>query len=448
MVTNRAFYKTLLRIALPMAFQSLVSLAVSLLDNIMVGQLGETAISAVSISNQLAVFLAYFGMGLVGGLSVLMSQYWGKRDMERIKTIFAMALQIGLCVSFLAMLAVRLFPVAALSLISDNRPVIAEAVGYITIACFSYVFFIAATTMSGMLRCVEVVRVSLAVAVFSFFVNLVGNYVLIFGKFGFPAMGIRGAAVATVIARVVECAVVFVYMLFVQKVIVLRPRDFLRRDMQLIADWARHGLPILLGDMQWGFVGVLKSSIIGRLGTSMISANNVADVLMQLGMVFSSGLSGAACVVIGKTIGQGDLPRVRQYSNTIQVLFCLVGVCMAAVVFFGRGLVVSLYAIEETTRQLARTLIAIGAFTLIGTTYHAACFTGINRGAGDGRFVVTVDMICGWLVVLPLAALSAFVWHWPLPVTFLMIRIDQCFKWLIAFYRLRGNRWIHSVTRA
>jgi Na+-driven multidrug efflux pump len=199
--------------------------------------------------------------------------------------------------------------------------------------------------------------------------------------------------------------------------------------------------------MQWGLVGAFKSTIIGRLGPVMVAANSMTEVVLSLGSIFTSGLSNAACVVIGKTVGSGDHKKTREYSKTIQILFVGVGVVMMTLIYFIRPIPLAWYHVSDATRTLAMQMLAIGAVTMLGTTYHAACFTGINRGAGDGKFVFKVDMVCGWLIMLPLTAMAAFVFKWPLPVVFLCSRIDQCFKWLIALIRLRGNRWIRNVTR-
>jgi len=202
-----------------------------------------------------------------------------------------------------------------------------------------------------------------------------------------------------------------------------------------------------VSDTQWGAIGVLKATIIGRLSVSMMAAGNIAETVMSLCMVFTQGLSAAACVIIGKTIGQGDLKKTREYSGTIQILAFLSGLLMAGAVTALRAGAVSLYNIAPETAVLARRLMFIGGLTMIGTCYHVACFCGINRGGGDSRFVFIVDMVSGWLVVLPLAFLSAFVWRLSMAAVFLAIRIDQCYKWLLALLRLRGTRWIHDVTK-
>ena len=154
-----------------------------------------------------------------------------------------------------------------------------------------------------------------------------------------------------------------------------------------------------------------------------------------------------AAVMVGKAVGQKDYSLVRSYSRTIQIMFFFFGLIMSSLVFLLRVPYISLYNLDADVASLAATMIGISAMTLIGTTYHASCFVGINRGAGDNRFVMLVDMICGWLIVLPVSALAAFVFHWPLHIVYFCTRIDQTFKWIIAFFRLRGNKWIHNVTR-
>ena len=179
----------------------------------------------------------------------------------------------------------------------------------------------------------------------------------------------------------------------------------------------------------------------------MVAANSIVDVILSLALIFTNGLASGACVLVGKSVGEGDYQKTRSYSATIQFLFTVIGLGVCALVFFTRQIPPQFYNVSEETKVLASQFLAIGAFTHLGTCYHMACFTGINRGAGDGKFVMKVDMICGWLVVIPLTFLAGFVFRLPLPAVYLCTRIDQTFKWLIAMIRLKGNKWIHNVTQ-
>lgn len=447
MVKDKNFYATLAKLALPVALQQLISLCVVMLDNVMVASLGDLALSSVSQANQVTVFFTYIVRGVSGGAALMISQYWGKKDVERIKQIFAVIFQVTGLIALAVNIFVFFCPEVVLRFFTNDADIIASAQGYIKIVSFSYSLFALADTFAAMLRCVEIVKITFAVSVFSLFTNFFLNYSLIGGHFGFPALGIEGAAIATVIARGLELSIVMFYFFFIQKRIPAKPIDLFKVDKLMYKDYAKYGLPILVGDIQWGMVGVFKSVIIGRLGVSMISAANIADTIMQMGLIFSNGLASAACVVIGKTVGAKNYELTRKYSTTIQIIFVGVGVIMSSMVFLSRNLFVSFYDVSAETSTLAAQLIAIGAITLLGTSYHVACFTGINRGAGDSKFVFRVDMISGWLVMLPLSFITAFVFKAPLPVIFIATRIDQCYKWIVALIRLRGNKWITNIVR-
>ncbi len=448
MVRDRGFYRALLLIALPVALRALLSRGVMFLDNVMVGALGDTTLSAVALANQTTSLFSFFVMGVGGGASVLIAQYWGKRDLERIKSVFSIVFLVTVTVALLVTLFVGFFPEIAMGIFSDKRAIIQAGVPYISIICLSYILFALSETMITMLRCVELVRVTLWSSVVAMSTNLLLNYVLIFGKLGLPALGARGAAIATVIARAAEMGIVAFYLFGVQRRIQMRARDFLSSTREMWGDFLRHGAPIIAGDVQWGLVLFVKAAIIGHVGERMVAAYNITDTIIGMAGIFAVGLGSAACVMIGKAVGEGDYAKTRQYSNTLQVLFACSAMVMCVLLFLLRAPLVSLYPkISMDTKALAMRFLAIGSLTYLGTFYHATCFTGINRGAGDGKFVFKVDMICGWLIVVPLSFLAAHVFHWPLEIVFLCLYIDQCFKWVIAFLRLRGDGWIRNVTR-
>jgi len=292
----------------------------------------------------------------------------------------------------------------------------------------------------------EIVMAALWISLFTATVNVLLNWILIFGSLGFPTMGIRGAAIGTVITRCLEFALILGYALFIQKKIIIKFIDLFKPKFTIAVDFVKHGIPIALGDSQWAFFTVIKAAVIGHLGTVMVSSNAIAETIMSLGFVGSGSLAAGACVVVGKAVGSGDYVKARQYSNTIQIIFAVLAVVMATSVYFLRVPIVNLFEISNEVKTYATQMVAIGAFTLLGTLYHASCFVGINRGSGDGRFVTKVDFICAWIIVLPLLYLTAHVWHLSFPLVFLAARFDQCFKWIIAFFRLRGNRWIRNVT--
>lgn len=453
MIRDREFYKTIFRISLPAAFQALVSFLVVVADDVMVSLLpnATAAQAAVSQVNSITAFYTATLSGLVSGSAVLIAQYWGRKDMARIRRIFSLVLWLSALVALVFVLVARLLPETVVSIVigRTETEVAGLALEYFGIVCFSYISYALTTALVGMLRSIEVVRITLVTTVAALFVNIGLNYVLIFGKLGLPAMGVSGAALATLITRVVEMVIVWVFTFKIQKKLEIRVSDLLHIDRTLTQDYCRYGLPVGLTDMQWALIGMLKAAIIGQMGAAFMAANNIATSMANLGTMFTFALAGGACVVVGKAVGKGDYEAAKAYSKTIQVMFFGIGLFMAGLVFLIRTPFTRMYGSSSDPEvfTLAKQMISLLAITLIGTSYHASCFVGINRGAGDSRFVMLVDMICGWLVVLPATLLAAFVFHAPLPIVFLCTRIDQCFKWLIALIRLRGDKWIKNVTR-
>ncbi len=452
-IRDREFYKTIFRISLPAAFQALVSFLVVVADDIMVSKLsgGASAQAAVTQVNSLTAFYTATLTGLVSGSSVLIAQYWGKRDMMRIRKVFSIVFWICIMTAAVFTFVARLFPGAVTGLvISAKETQVSElAREYLRIACLTFLPYAVTTALIGMLRSIEVVKITLVTTVVALALNISLNALLIFGLCGFPALGVSGAAIATLITRIVEMAMVVAYTFCIQKQLAIKPKNLLEIDRTLAQDYARYGLPVGLTDMQWSLIGILKSAIIGQMGVAFMAANSIASSMANLGTMFTFALAGGACVVVGKAVGKGDYDAAREYSKTIQLMFLMIGIAMAALVFALRVPFTRLYGSSKDPEvySLATTMIAILAVTLIGTSYHASCFIGINRGAGDSRFVAMVDSICGWLIVIPATALCAFVLKAPLPIVFLATRIDQCFKWVIAMLRLRGDKWIRNVTR-
>jgi len=446
-VKDKQFYKTLLLIAIPVALQNLLSFAVNMLDTVMVGSLGDVTLSATSLANQVSTYMMMIVRGLGGGAAMMISQYWGKQDIKRIKSIFGIGMKASIVISLIATVLILVMPEIMMGIFTNDPEIVAEGIKYLTIVAFSYVIYAISQSLVGMLRCVEIVRIGLWTSIAAFVVNVVSNYVLIFGKLGFAPMGITGAAIATLLSRVVECLIVLVYIVFFDKKLHLKLRDILENDWQLWKDYLKHGLPIASGDFLWGLVGVFKAVIIGHLMASAISANSISEVVLQLATIFIGGLSSAACIMIGKTVGAKQYDKTREYAKTLQILFFGFGFFAMIFTLLIRQPIISLYDVSAEAKAYAMEFLFYGALTIWGTSYAASCFVGINRGSGDARFVVVTDMICGWLIVLPLMFL-ALKMGWPAPIVFLMSRIDQFLKMGIAFVRLNlTDRWIQNVTR-
>lgn len=446
-VRDRRFYRSFLSMTGVMALQNLITFAVNLADNIMIGGYSQDALSGVAMVNQIQFLLQMLVMGVGAGISVLGAQYWGKKELQPIRKVTSVGMLLGIVISLLMAVTVYFFPEQVLGILTNEQPVIAEGSKYLVIICFSYVLFAMTNILLSALRSVETVFIGFVMNLVALVVNIVLNYGLIYGRLGFPEMGVEGAAVATLTARCVEFAIVAVYMLAVDKKICWRPKNLLHVDISMFRDYIRVGLPLILANGLWGIAMSAQTAILGRLGNDTIAANSIATTIFQVVSVVAYAGSNASSVLIGKTVGEGDIPRVKAYTVTLQVLFLLIGVVTGAVLWSCKDMIIGLYEVTPQAKQLATEFIAVLSVTVVGTAYQCACLTGIVTGGGDTKFVLINDLIHQWLIVIPAAFLSAFVLQAPLWVVFACLKADQILKCFVAVIKVNRYRWIRILTR-
>jgi putative MATE family efflux protein len=339
------------------------------------------------------------------------------------------------------------FPAQAARIITTDESVIAETVLYLRILCFSYLFFCVSSMLVAAMRVVETERIGNIINITALVVNVVLNYILIYGKLGAPAMGIRGAALATLISRVAECAVALVYVLRFDQKLRLRVRDFFARDYTFLRDYLSVGLPVLLANLVWAVSTTAQGAIVGRLGAQALAASGIADTLYKLLYVAGGSVSSISAVVIGKTVGEGDIGKVKSYTYTLQMLYLAVGVLSGLGLFLVAEPILSFYRISPETYAMTKSFLLVLSITIIGSCYQVPCLTGIVRGGGDTRFVLVNDMIFQWLIVLPSSILAAFVFHLPPVFVFMFLKSDQILKCFVALVKVNRFRWIRVLTR-
>ncbi len=446
-IKDKYFYKTFFSLFFVVALQNLIVFSVNLADSIMLGSYSETAMSGVSLANQIQFLLHMFVNGAANGLVVIASQYWGKKQTEPIKKVFAAAFFAGVGMSAVLMCAVLISPEGILGILSDEAHIVNAGAQYIRIMAFSYIIFAVTNILIALMRSIEAVSIGFYTSVLALFVNISLNYLLIFGKFGFPEMGAEGAAIATLISRVAELIAVLIYVFVADKKLKLKIKDVLKLEKSYVKDYIKAGLPLIGSGGSWGIAMTVQTAIIGRLGAAAIGANAVAAPIFQVVSVLYTSSGNASSVLIGKTVGENDIPRVKKYAKKLQIMYIIIGLLSSAVLLLSRDLIISLYDVSAETAALSVTFINILAVTVIGSAYEAPCLCGIVSGGGDTRFVFKNDIIFMWCIVLPLAFLSAFVFKWPVAATFFILKSDQLTKCLVAIPKVNRFKWIKTLTR-
>ncbi len=448
LVREKGFYKRIAALSLPIAAQSIITYSVSLLDNIMVGKLGETAVSGVYIANQITSFLQMFVTGISAALLVLAAQYWGKNDKGSVKSVISIAFKLCFAAASLLFFAMFFFTDDILSLFTDEADVISAGAEYVKIISFTYLPFCIANVLVASMRCVETVGIGTKTALAALIVNLFLNWVLIFGKLGMPVLGIRGAAIATLISRLTELSIMLVYVLKIDKKLKIRLRELCRFGSPHMRNFFKYGAPVIAGDMVWGLNLMTQGAIVGHLGTPAIAAVSIANTMFALISVGSYGIRDGAAIIIGKTVGTGDFDRVRQYAKTLQLLFLCVGAVTGLIVLLSSRVVPFFYNNMDTeTLHITRQMLYVLSVTVVGTSYQMATLTGIVRAGGATHFVLINDMIFVWLVAVPSALVAAFVLGAPAWAVFACLKCDQILKCPVAFIKCNRFRWIKNLTK-
>lgn len=445
---DRQFYKSLVTLAVPIALQNLVTFSVGLADNVMIGSLGDNAVSGVYMGNQIQTLLQVFSGGIEGAILILAAQYWGKRDTDSIRRIVSIGIRFSLAFGALLTLICTLFPTAVISLFTNDPEIIRTGAEYLSVVAFSYLLFCLTQTLIASMRSVETAKIGFYVSLVSLVVNVGLNYVLIFGKLGLPTLGIRGAAIATVISRVVEAVIIVVYVFGIDRKLRLSPKDLLRGDRSLLRDFIKYGTPLIAGQLVWAVNMMSNSAIMGRQGADgVVTALSLANTLNNLAYVVMNGMSGAVGIITGKTIGAGEVGKMREYAKTVQVIFLMLGFLTGGFLQLIKSPFILLYNISDAAIGQAVQLINVLSVTSIGTCYQAACLFGLVKSGGDISFVFKNDTVFVFLVVLP-SAILATVLGAPAWVVFACLKCDQILKCFVALWKINKFDWMKNLTRS
>lgn len=447
MLADRAFLKVLVSLTLPMVAQNLISLATQMMDSVMLGAVGQTQLSASSLANQPFFIFNLLIFGLASGACILNAQYWGKGEIQPIKIIIAMVVKVAMVVGLLLMLAVLIFPETVMKIYTPDPEVIASGASYLRIVGWSYVLFGLSSTLLCTLRSVAIVRIAVVNSITGLVVNIFLNWVFIFGNLGAPQMGIEGAALATLIARTTEFLLVGCYVFFIDKRLGMRPRDFLGFDTALFRDYLKNGLPVACNEVLWSVGISVQTMILGRLGTHVVSASQIASVVNQFSTVVIFGVANAAAVIVGNAVGAGDMETAAQRIGWFRRLSVVMGILAAGVILLIRDLAVSFYNVPEETKLLARDMLAVLAIIVCFVSITGVGIVGLLRGGGDPRFALFCDLSSLWIVAVPAGLLAAFVFHAPVLLVYAMTKLDEPVKVALLTWRMRNDHWIKNVTR-
>ena len=447
MEKDEGLYRRFLSLAVVLVLQNVVTLSVNLADNMMLGAYSETALAGVAAVNQIQFVYQQLLHALGDGVVIVGSQYWGKNQTVPMKRLASAAMRFGLVLSIALFAVVSLIPYRVMGIFTRDSGIIAEGARYLNIIRFTYLFFAVTQILLATLRSVETVKIAFKLSVLTLFVNCGINYVLINGHFGAPEMGVKGAAIGTLAARILECIVLLLYISKRERKLNLKWRDYLAWDRILTGDYLKVTIPMLTVQGLWGVNTALQTVILGHMTANAIAANSVASTLFLMVKSMAVGSAAATSVMIGKAVGSGDCDRAVSYARSLQRIFVLIGIVSGTLLFFIRIPVLSLYDLSAETREMANTFLIILSVVCVGMSYQMPTNNGIIRGGGNPMFVVKMDLISICLIVIPVSLFMAFVVKASPVVVVCCLNADQIFKVVPAFLEVRYGNWMRKLTR-
>ena len=446
-VKDASFYRTFFPLLFVIVLQQLAALAVNLADNIMLGRYSELALSGASLVNQLQFTLQQIAAGIGMGIVVLAAQYWGQKRTGPIKKIISLGVKCGFLSGVIFFAISQLAPAGVLGLFTSDQAVIGEGVRYLKVICWTYPVFGLSNSLMYALQSVETAMIGTVMSCSTICINVCLNYCFIYGNFGAPELGIVGAAVATLVSRLVELGIILVYILCLDKKLHMKLWEILKWDGTYLQDYLKVSTPIVISGLLWGVAQAAQTAIPGHMSATAIAANSIAIILFEIFAVLGAACANTASVVTGKTIGAGKLDKVKAYSKTMQGIFLLGGLFSGGMLFLCKDWIVNFYTVSPEVKAMAVDFMTVLSVASIGSCYEYPVEGGIIAGGGSTKYAAVVDNLFMWLFTIPSAALSAFVFQFPPVVTFAFLKADQILKCIPNFITCNRYRWVKLLTR-
>ncbi|MCD4714276.1 MAG: MATE family efflux transporter [Clostridiales bacterium] len=443
---NKSFYKILFGIMLPIALQNLISSSLNLVDNVMIGQLGETHITSVGLANQVFFLMTLILFGANSGTSIFVAQYWGRKEVDKIKKVLSVALWFSLIISTAFFIAGFLFPNLIIGFLSKDLAVVKLGVEYLQIVSLSYVMTAISFAYGFSSRSIGKPKLPMYASAISLLVNTFLNYILIFGHFGFPAYGVKGAAIATLIARTIEVTIILVHIYRNTPELSVRLSDMLSVGKSEFKRIGNKAFPVILNETFWALGMTTYALVYARIGTEAAASVMISTTVNNLFMVISFGLGNASAVMLGNTLGADEIDTAIEYNKKFLSLSLLGGVVVGGLIFVFSPIIVSnLYNLGPVAYDSTMMTLKIMAFFMPFKFYNTIVVIGTLRSGGDTMFSMFLEMGSVWLIGVPLAFIGAFVWGLPVYWVVALVSLEEIAKMFLGFPRVLSNKWAKNI---
>lgn len=443
--SNKEYFSNILKIGWPIALQQLAFAALNMLGVVFVGQKGEASVAAVGLAGQVAFLLNLIHFGIISGAAMFTAQFWGRKDIPNLRRVLGLSLLISTSASLIFLFLSQFFPEKILGIYSEDPEVIRLGAGYISTFSWTFLFFAVTFSFAMVMRSTGNVKMPTMVSVCALLISTFLSYSLIFGKFGFPEMGIQGVAIAAVIARGLECLVLIILVYVTKSPVAGSLKELFDFDLSFVRRVIQPMLPVMINELFWSLGVTTYYIIYGRLGTDSVAAMNIVASIEQVAFTVFIGLANATSVHVGNRIGAGQEDEAHLYAGRSLGLALVGGLITGLLLQILKPQILSLFNVSPQVLENAGFVINVVCLFLCIRVNNMIIVVGILRAGGDTKFSMFLDGFIIWLVGVPLAALGAYYFHFPVYFVYLLAMSEELTKWILGLYRYRSRKWINNL---
>jgi len=439
---NKVFYSTLFGLAVPIVLQQMISSSLNLVDNVMIGQLGSTNIASVGLANQVFFLMSLILFGTYSGVSIYIAQYWGNKEPEKIKNVMVIGLTFGVFVSSIFFIASFFAPSAIINIFSDDPEVILLGAKYLKIVSVSYVLTSMSFAYGFSSRSVGKAKVPMYASAISLLLNTFLNYILIFGNMGFKAYGIEGAAIATLISRVLELGIILWVTYKDSPELAVRPKDFLAVEFIYVKQVFKTAFPVIVNETFWALGMTTYAYVYAHIGTDAMASVQISNIINNLFMVFSFGLGNASSVMLGNLLGADRIEDAIDYNSRFLVLSLSLGAIIGlSIALLAPFMIDTFFNLSPEVARITITTMRVMAVFMPFKFYSTIVIIGTFRSGGDTIFSMLLEMGCVWLIGVPLAFFGGFWLNLPIYLVVALVSLEEVAKFILGTPRVLSKKW-------
>lgn len=444
-VEDKTFTKKCVNIAIPIAAQGLLNTLLNLVDTLMIGKLGVTTIAAVGLANKVFFVFSLLIFGIVSGSGILTAQYWGKQEIANIKRVLGISLIMGVSASFLFLLPSLINPQFMLSIFTTDADTISIGASYLMIVAISYPITAVTNSYISLLRGINEVKAPVAITVIAICIKLTLNYMMIFGNFGAPKLGVTGAAIATIIARIIECLSLLSYVYLKKGPAAAKIKELLAFNKEFIKKYFTTVLPVMANEFMWGLGVTIYSMVYGRMGNAAVAAITITQTVEEVLMVAFQGISAATAVILGNELGANHLKKAERYATNFIYLQFAITIIIAVLCFFIRWPMIRLFEVDAQTGNYISKCFLVFIIYMPFKMYNYVNIVGILRSGGDTKAALFLDCSGVWFIGIPLAFLGGLVLDLDIYLVYGMVMVEEVYKFILGFKRYKQKKWLKNI---